>query len=74
MERLETMVEKMRRESNKEPRFRDSRVYASTFAVVETFGLMLNLKNPSDPDAVIEAVREAVDIQIEIAEFENRST
>lgn len=54
--RVDGAIADMDREDTKAMRFRDSRVYVGAYAIIETFGLMLRLDDPSDPAAVRLAV------------------
>lgn len=63
--RLYRFVQDMNAEDAKPARARDSRVYAAGMAVVETFGLMLGVSDPSDIAAVAVAMHDAVDEKLE---------
>lgn len=67
--RLDDFIQAMAREDAKLQRFRDSRVYAAGYAVIETWGLLFQLPDPGDPKAVREAVEAAVDRRIDAAEY-----
>lgn len=58
--RLDAALADMAAEDAKPMRSRDSRTYATGYAIVETYGLLLGLSDPSDPDLVREAVAAAV--------------
>lgn len=63
--RLDTYIADMAREDSRPARFRDSRVYAAGYAVVETYGLLLQVSDPSDPALVREAVAAVTDVSLD---------
>jgi hypothetical protein len=54
--RLTSHIANMEAEDKKPVRQRDSRVYATGYAIVETYGLLLRVSDPSDPAQVVAAV------------------
>lgn len=66
LDRLDGAIQDMVREDAKPMRARDSRVYAASYGIIETFGLLLGVADPTDPEAVREAAVTAVLQPVEV--------
>lgn len=59
--RVNDAIQAMNDEDRKPHRLRDPHVYARGYAIIETYGLLLNVQDPSYPDPVREAVASCID-------------
>lgn len=64
--RLNNAIADLSREQAKPLRSVNSATVAAAYAVIETYGLLLDLNNPSDPEYVHTYVKKAIEAPVEV--------